>query len=95
MNKQCINGIICSEMDGIKDAEKHYNYAITAKEEGNKELARMHIEEAMRRLDGVKDWHKRTETMVEWEKNSVTEAIKEKGKEHYIDLMEKVRNFTI
>lgn len=49
-------GIAKTIMDGIKDAEMQYDYAVAASELGKVEIASRHIEEAKKRLIGVREW---------------------------------------
>lgn len=55
--KDVIYGIAKTIMDGLKDAEAQYEYARTANESGKHDLALRHIEEAKKRLAGVKEWY--------------------------------------
>lgn len=49
-------GAVKTFMDGIKDAHSQYEMAKEAHEGGNMECARMHLEEAEKRLDGAMVW---------------------------------------
>ena len=49
-------GIAKTVMDGIKDAEMQYEYAQNASDAGKADIAMRHIEEAKKRLIGVKEW---------------------------------------
>lgn len=49
-------GIAKTIMDGIKDAEMQYEYAVAASELGKPDISGRHIEEAKKRLIGVKEW---------------------------------------
>lgn len=57
MEKEMIRGIAKTIIDGIKDAQMQLDYACEAKEEGEHEIAHMHIEEAKKRMNGVKEWY--------------------------------------
>ena len=46
-------GIAKTIMDGTKDADQQYDFAVAAKAEGKPEIAAKHIEEAKKRLAGV------------------------------------------
>ena len=50
-------GIAKTIMDGTKDADQQYDFAMQAKAEGKPEIAAKHIEEAKKRLAGVKEWY--------------------------------------
>lgn len=58
-----IKGIVKTITDGLKDADMHIEWAEEAKEEGNHDLATLHINEAKKRLDGVKEWYDKAKAM--------------------------------
>ena len=59
MDKEILQSIARTAMDGVKDAQMQYEYAEKAAEHGNHEAAMFHIEEAKRRLEGAKTWYDR------------------------------------
>ncbi len=54
----------CTMLDDIRDADKQYQFAMTAMQAGDKELADMHRSEAMERLSAVKKWRDKAENGV-------------------------------
>lgn len=58
MCSECIGGVVKTIMDGLKDARLQLDWAVEAHRTGEPELARMHLEEARKRLAGVKDWYR-------------------------------------
>lgn len=63
MDNRIYKGIVKTIVDGIKDAQMQYDYAVAAKDDGEQNLAKLHLDEASRRLSGVSDWRKRLEEM--------------------------------
>lgn len=57
MHKDVIKGVAKTIIDGIKDAKMQYDYAVTARSAGEMELAKLHINEAQKRMNGVKEWY--------------------------------------
>ncbi len=57
MHKDVIRGVAKTIIDGIKDAQMQYDYAEEAREAGETELAKLHINEAQKRMSGVKEWY--------------------------------------
>lgn len=58
MSEEMIRGVVNTIIDGIKDAQMQYDYACVAKKADDRDLAKLHIVEAERRLAGVNEWHK-------------------------------------
>ncbi|MBQ8551740.1 MAG: hypothetical protein IJ428_02880 [Clostridia bacterium] len=50
-------GIAKTVTDSLRDADMQYTYAKVACDEGKNDIGIRHIEEAKRRLTGVKEWH--------------------------------------
>lgn len=57
MHKDVIHGIAKTIIDGIKDAQMQYDYAVAAMDAGEHEIAKLHISEAQKRINGVKEWY--------------------------------------
>jgi hypothetical protein len=57
MHKDVIHGVAKTIIDGIKDAQMQYDYAEAARKAGEHELAKMHLNEAQKRMNGVKEWY--------------------------------------
>ena len=64
MREHLMHGIAKTMMDGVRDANMQYDYAVEAKEHGDTELAMAHIEEAKHRLSGAKVWHERRKKLM-------------------------------
>lgn len=64
MSETLIGGIVNTIIDGIKDAQMQYDYACDAKKAGEPELAKLHINEAERRMNGVAEWRKAAESFI-------------------------------
>lgn len=56
MKEHLMHGIVKTMMDGVKDAHMQYEYAVSAWEHGEHELATKHADEARARLLGAKAW---------------------------------------
>lgn len=57
MEKEIIKGLAKTIIDGIKDAQMQLDYAEEAREHGETEIAHLHINEAHKRMNGVKEWY--------------------------------------
>ena len=64
MKEFLMHGIAKTMMDGVRDANMQYEYAVEAKEHGDIELAKAHIDEARSRINGAKVWHERRKKMM-------------------------------
>lgn len=64
MNDMIMKGMIRTMLDGLKDASMQYEWAMNAHRAGDKELAALHHGEAMKRLNGVKEWYGKAEAMM-------------------------------
>jgi hypothetical protein len=94
MTHELIKGIVKTITDGLKDANMQYDYAEEAKEHGEHELAMLHINEAKKRLDGVKEWYDKGKAMMPEGKHSDLEEILICHYKHwYRELKEKVESF--
>lgn len=70
-----LKGIVKTITDGIKDANMQVEYAEAAKANGNHDLAMLHITEAKKRLDGVKEWYEKSHAMYPEDKHTPLEDI--------------------
>lgn len=75
MTGNLIKGVVKTIVDGLKDANMQYDYAEEAMHEGEYELATLHINEAKKRLDGVKEWYDKAKAMFPVEKHTELEEI--------------------
>lgn len=89
MHKEIIRGIAKTIIDGIKDAQMQLDWACMAKKEGEMELAHLHIEEAKKRLDGVKQWYEYATAKMG--KHHEDDAAYEAMEDHYRDWARKIR----
>ena len=73
------------------------DWAEAAKERGNHELAQFHAEEAKSRLRTAKEWYDRGVKMHEQsgggKMDPLTEALIEREREHYHEIMNRAANF--
>ena len=93
---EVIEGIAKTAMDGLRDAEMQYEYAEEAKESGSHEFAMLHIEEAKRRLAGVKEWYDRGMKLMHSDgrhADSMADVFIEHHKQWYRSLNEKINAF--
>lgn len=89
-------GIGKTIMDGCKDASQQYDFAIAAKNAGDQEIAIKHIEEAKRRLSGVKEWYDIGMRYIATEKQgSIAEDIMALLNQQYRELVDKVNQFKL
>lgn len=97
MIKDCMSGVCRTVLDNIKDADMQLDWAEAAKERGNHELAQYHAEEAKSRLRTAKEWYDRGVKMHEQSGGSkmepLTEALIEREREHYHEIMNRAANF--
>ncbi len=56
MQSAQVKNVAKTIMDGIKDAQMQYNYAVDARDAGDAELAKLHSAEASKRLKGLEEW---------------------------------------
>ena len=64
MAEKNIEGLIRTMLDGLKDASMQYEWAMNAHRAGDKELTALHHSEAMKRLNGVKEWYEKSKSMM-------------------------------
>lgn len=97
MIKDCMSGVCRTVLDNIKDADMQLDWAEAAKERGNHELAQYHAEEAKSRLRTAKEWYDRGVKMHEQsgggKMEPLTEALIEREREHYHEIMNRAANF--
>ena len=94
MMRDCISGVCRTVIDNIKDADMQMDWAESAKERGNHELAQYHVEEAKKRLQTAKEWYDRGVKMHGGEKmEPLTEALIEREKDHYHEVLNRAANF--
>lgn len=97
MVKDCMSGVCRTVLDNIKDADMQLDWAESAKERGNIELAQYHAEEAKNRLRTAKEWYDRGMKMHEQsgggKMEPLTEALIEREREHYHEIMNRAANF--
>jgi hypothetical protein len=97
MIKDCMSGVCRTVLDNIKDADMQLDWAEAAKERGNHELAQFHAEEAKSRLRTAKEWYDRGVKMHEQsgggKMDPLTEALIEREREHYHEIMNRAANF--
>ena len=58
MKHEVMQGLARTVMDGLKDTQMQYEYAVVALEHGEPAIAKAHIEEAHKRLNGTQEWWK-------------------------------------
>ncbi len=89
-----VYGIAKTIMDGCKDADQQYDFAQTAKSQGKPELAARHIEEAKKRLVGVKEWYDIGVKQMSSEKpEPMVEAVMELLMQYHRSALDKVNQF--
>lgn len=97
MIKDCMSGVCRTVLDNIKDADMQLDWAEAAKERGNHELAQYHADEAKNRLRTAKEWYDRGVKMHEQsgggKMDPLTEALIEREREHYHEIMNRAANF--
>lgn len=92
-NGDVIRGMVKTVIDGIKDSDCQLKYAHTAKDSGHHDIAALHIEEAKRRLSGVKEWYDRAKGAADGHNEAVTDALMGYYKDWYREIMDKVARF--
>lgn len=86
-----MRGLVRTMTDGLKDASMQYEWAMAAHKAGNKELASLHHNEAMKRLNGVKEWYDKAKSMMgDKPMDPVAEELKCYFADWYHDLLAKV-----
>lgn len=63
MKHEVMKGLMRTIMDGLKDTQMQYEYAVAAMAHGESAIAKAHIEEAQKRLAGVQEWWKHADAM--------------------------------
>lgn len=87
-------GIAKTIMDGTKDADQQLEFAQAAKAQGKPELAVKHIEEAKKRLVGVKEWYDMGMKMLASDKpEPMAEAVMELLMQQHKSVLERVGQF--
>lgn len=83
--------IVKTIVDGLKDANMQVDYYKEAHEHGKNELADMHLAEACKRLDGVKEWYNKTRHHIpDMEQTAFAGVLKDYYIEWYRDLRRKI-----
>ena len=91
-----MRGLVRTMTDGLKDASMQYEWAMTAHKAGNKELAALHHNEAMKRLNGVKEWYDKAKNLIgDKSMDHVGEVMKNYFVNWYRDLLGKVSSMKI
>jgi hypothetical protein len=87
-------GIAKTIMDGTKDADQQYDFAMQAKADGKPEIAAKHIEEAKKRLAGVKEWYDIGVKLLAAEKSEpLVDAVMELLMQHHRASLDKIAQF--
>lgn len=89
MSDMLVKGMVNTMIDGIKDAQMQYDYACAAKKADERELAKLHIDEAERRISGVSAWHRAAEEMLGERQHG--DAAFDAMYEHYADWAHSLR----
>lgn len=63
MKNEILKNVAKTVVDGLKDTQMQYEYAEEAKEHGDMAMAKAHISEAHKRLEGVHEWWKHADEM--------------------------------
>lgn len=63
MKNEMLKNVTRTIIDGLKDTQMQYEYAEEAHEHGEMALAKAHIDEAMKRMNGVQEWWKHADSM--------------------------------
>ena len=91
MNTMSIEGLIRTIIDGLKDSSMQYEWACNAHRAGDKEIASMHLAEAMKRLNNVKEWYDKAKNLIgDKSMDHVGEVMKNYFVNWYRDLLGKV-----
>ena len=95
MAHECMRGIVKTIIDGLKDANMQYDWAVDAKAHGNTEVSHLHISEAKKRLDGAKEWYDKARAMIPHsEHTELEEFLMRHYKDWYHELREKIESFS-
>lgn len=89
MEKEVIRGLARTIIDGIKDAQMQIDYAEEAREHGESEIAHLHLNEAHKRMNGVKEWYEFAEAKMG--KHHDGDMAYHAMEEHYRDWARKIR----
>lgn len=90
-----MKGIVKTIIDGLKDANMQYDWAVDTKALGNTELSHLHISEAKKRLEGAKEWYNQAKAMFpQSEPTELEEFLMRHYKDWYRDLKEKIETFS-
>lgn len=94
MMKDCMSGVCRTVLDNIKDADMQMDWAESAKERGNHDLAQYHAEEAKKRLAGVKEWYDIGVKLLASEKSEpLVDAVMELLMQHHRASLDKIAQF--
>lgn len=93
MRDMKIAGIVAVIDDGIKDAAMYMDYACKAKAAGDKESAAMFQAEAMKRINGAKEWHERYAEHMKQHMEDFCEAYMERMEQKLHEVITKVSQF--
>lgn len=97
MHDEVVRNIVKTIVDGIKDAQMQYEYACDAKKAGEASIAKSHIDDASKRLDGVQAWYHKAEEMgaAKEKDGAVADALTWHYKDWYRMLKAKVAEFKV
>jgi rubrerythrin len=93
MRDMKIGGVVAVIDDGIKDAAMYMDYAAKAKAAGDKESAAMFQAEAMKRINGAKDWYERYSENMKQHVEDFCEAYMERMEQKLNEVLTKVSQF--
>lgn len=63
MKTEVLKNVAKTIVDGLKDTQMQYEYAVEAKEHGEQAIAKAHIAEAQKRMEGVQEWWKHADAI--------------------------------
>jgi hypothetical protein len=63
MKNETLKNMVKTIVDGLKDTQMQYEYAVEAKEHGDQGIAAAHLAEAKKRISGVQEWWGHADTM--------------------------------
>lgn len=91
MNEMHVEGLVRTMLDGLKDASMQYEWTQSAHRAGDKQLATLHHNEAIKRLNGVKEWYEKAKGMMgDKPIDPVGDVLKCYFVDWYYDLLSKV-----
>lgn len=97
MHDDIVRNMTKTIVDGIKDAQMQYEYACDARKAGEPATAKLHIDEAAKRLDGVMAWWHKAQEMgaVKEKESTVADALMWHYKDWYRTLKAKIAEFKV